>query len=805
MKNKYTYIVILLVLAPLTFINFTVNEDVFQKSPLEKYSQVRVNITNPGDILTLQMNDIDVEHYRGNMHDGIIIEINQEELARLRNTGLSHEVVIPDMDEYYRNRPAPSESDMLQSRILQEKDNVFGFSYGSMGGFYTYTEVVQKLDSMRLLYPNLITAKMDKGTTYEGRKMWAVKISDNPDVNESAIEPAIYFDALHHAREPQSMASLMYYMYWLLENYNSNPEVAHLLNNREIFIIPVVNPDGYVRNQTTNPNGGGSWRKNRTPYGGYFGVDLNRNYSYKWGYDNIGSSGNPSSDTYRGPSAASEAETQAVQTLMQQISPKIGFSMHSVAGRYLNPYGYTDSSVSYDIYADFTSDFASENNYTYGTVFQMLDYYSNGTTRDYMHSIGGYCWTPEVGGSGFWPGVSEIIPIASENLEGLKYLTWVGGGYARFQNYNILGSGYVQKNDTLRFQVTIRNKGLSRAAKNVVVDITTSYPNVAAITASQNYDSISARQMKTNTNPFVFRLNASANYLDEMKLVVSVKQENVLTHRDTISIIVGKANIMFSDNAESGTGNWTKSGNQIQWDTTGIAYFGPGHSFADSRYGNSRNSTQNYFTLNNPVNLSNTVNPRLEFFAKWSTEASYDYVRIQISTDGGSIWSNLAGRFTSTVSGQPSYHANQSWIYERISLNSYIGQTIRFRYYYYTDNGIPGDGFYFDNFRIVNYTNETVGVTSNSGLIPDKFALYQNYPNPFNPVTNIRFDIAKTSHVQIKIYDIQGREVEEIVNSSFNPGSYDVQWNALNSATGVYFYEITAGDFKDIKKMILVK
>src|SRR6185503_2455375 len=97
----------------------------------------------------------------------------------------------------------------------------------------------------------------------------------------------------------------------LLENYNTNPEVKYLIDNLEMYFVPVVNPDGYIYNETTNPNGGGMWRKNRRDnLDGEYGVDLNRNYGYNWGYDNNGSDPNTASDTYRGDTSFSEPETQ---------------------------------------------------------------------------------------------------------------------------------------------------------------------------------------------------------------------------------------------------------------------------------------------------------------------------------------------------------------------------------------------------------------------------------------------------------------------------------------------------------------
>ena len=392
MKIKLHQIIFASVIILLILIGGDFNAERSDKSAPETYSLVKIYAHSPEDILKLQMNDITVEHYTGNIKEGIEVVINEEEISRLKNSGLEYEIKILNLDSDYSNRKKPSPQEMQKSFEIMSEDNIQGFSYGSMGGYYTYSEVVQKLDSMRLQFPNIISVKQNLGLTHQSRNIWAVKISDNPDVSESSSEAPVYFDALHHAREPQSMASVMYFMYWLLENYGTNPEVTYLVNNREIYFIPVANPDGYVYNQTTNPGGGGSWRKNRRNNGSCFGVDLNRNYTYGWGF-NSGSSNNPCSDTYRGPSAGSEPEVQAIKNFIDQVRPEISFSFHSVAGRYLNPYGYTDTIPSYEIYSEFSSDFASHNNYTYGTVSEMLEYYSSGTTRDYLHSIGSYCWT----------------------------------------------------------------------------------------------------------------------------------------------------------------------------------------------------------------------------------------------------------------------------------------------------------------------------------------------------------------------------------------------------------------------------
>ena len=94
------------------------------------------------------------------------------------------------------------------------------------------------------------------------------------------------------------------------------------------------------------------------------------------------------------------------------------------------------------------------------------------------------------------------------------------------------------------------------------------------------------------------------------------------------------------------------------------------------------------------------------------------------------------------------------------------------------------------------------GVTNN---VPGQYQLYQNYPNPFNPATSVRFDIPKASNVKLVVYDILGREVRTLLNEFKNPGTYELNFDATNLASGTYFYRIEAADFTSIKKMVLVK
>jgi hypothetical protein len=101
--------------------------------------------------------------------------------------------------------------------------------------------------------------------------------------------------------------------------------------------------------------------------------------------------------------------------------------------------------------------------------------------------------------------------------------------------------------------------------------------------------------------------------------------------------------------------------------------------------------------------------------------------------------------------------------------------------------------------------SEITSVQTTSGILPTEFNLKQNYPNPFNPTTNIKFDVAKLSNVKIVVFDVMGREVQTLVNESMKPGTYETKFDGAKLTSGVYFYKITAGDFSQTKRMLMIK
>lgn len=775
-----------------------------------RYQQVRVWEASGSLMETLQNAGITVDHVRGNYEEGFLLVLQEREAQRLVQLGIRHQVEIADMSAQYLRRRAPDAQEIADSRLPMIRDGINGFGFGSMGGFYTYDEVVQQLDSLRGLYPAIIGAKQVIGTSNEGRSIYAVKLSDNPDIDESAAETAVYFDALHHAREPMSMSVLLYYIYWLVENYGSDPEATYLLNEREIFFVPVVNPDGYVYNQQTNPNGGGFWRKNRrNNAGSCTGVDLNRNYSF--GYNTGGSSSDPCSDTYHGTAPFSEPEAAAVRDFVAAINPPIGFSTHSVRGAYLNPYGYTSTSPAFDIYSEFAGDFSASNQYIYGRTSEILGYTSSGTTRDYLHSVGTYGWTPEIGGSGFWPSASEIIPLCSEYLYSQKYLTWVAGAFADFQDYRVLNPQGVIAGDTLDLEIAVNNRGLRRQADNVTVAIESDYPEIVFLQAVTAFSAIAPRTIVSNTGtPLRMVLSDNAGFFDEIPLYLSVSQDGIVTSRDTVTVRVGRRQVLFEDGGENGMINWETAGPGGNWDTTSVGFVRGTHAFADSRYGNAANNANQSMTLKLPLSLWNTGKPVLSYWAKWAMESDVDYARAQISFNDGRVWVTLGSDHTQLIGGQQGYSDINNWVYQSFDLTAYRNNDITIRFWYISDGGLNGDGIYIDDVRVTDYRQQLVSVPEPGDNIVRSTRLKQNFPNPFNPATAIPFELASSAEIRLTIYNLLGEQVRSLASGVFSAGSHEIRWNGRDDAgesvaAGTYIYRLESGGQKLSQKMYLIK
>ena len=363
----------------------------------KKISFIKLQKMSKQQYFAMQKLGLDIVEMKG---EEFKVFAKPEDLTKLQSLDIKYEIIHPDIKAFYLSRNTES---------------------ASMGGFRTYSEIVAYLDSLTAAYPNITTDKFSIGNSIEGRPQWVVKISDNPDIDED--EPEVFYISLIHAREPAAAAALLNYMDYLLSNYGVDQEVTDIVNNRELYFLPVQNPDGYVYNETTDPLGGGMWRKNRRDNGdGNFGVDLNRNYGFKWGYDDLGSSPNTSYETYRGTGPFSEPETQNVKNFIISRNFKIIHNFHTYSNLEIWPYGYDRFyTTEEDFFENLGDSLTKLNNYTPEIGWSL--YPTNGDADDWawgdtISKPRTISLTCEIGSSsdGFWPDPSRIPTLEAENI-----------------------------------------------------------------------------------------------------------------------------------------------------------------------------------------------------------------------------------------------------------------------------------------------------------------------------------------------------------------------------------------------------
>ncbi len=344
-------------------------------------------------------------------------EIEQLRQAGFRILGVSYEEgivqVAIDQDEneaFVRLGMPVVKREILNTRTMPDER------------YYTYDEVVAQITKWQKEYPDILKV-VKIGTSLEGRDIFAVKITNN--VNAAGVgKSAILFNSLHHAREIMTVEVAMDIIDYLANNYGQEQQVQRWVNGHEIWVIPMVNPDGNNRVWTEY----NMWRKNTR---NDKGVDLNRNYPYGWGSCS-GSSDNEATETYRGASPGSEPETQAVMSLVAAIKPVFNISYHSFSELVLYPYGcrgerVDNGSAVESIGGDLASRLISDSggsHYRAGTPWELL-YPVDGNDSDWMfHEYGVIPYVVEINSiiHGFQPDYKWRQPTVEKMRAGWQFL-----------------------------------------------------------------------------------------------------------------------------------------------------------------------------------------------------------------------------------------------------------------------------------------------------------------------------------------------------------------------------------------------
>jgi len=333
----------------------------------------RISLQGHGTAVELAQAGIDILAAIPNDH--ALAELSDEQMSRVIRLGYQVEYLAASLVAYSE---------------LDETDD-----------YYSYASLVAQLQTWANQYAN-IAVLYDLATTVQNRHVYGMKISDNPLSEEDEI--VNFFVGCHHGNEKISEEVPMYFLNYILSNYGTNPDVTFWVDNREIWVIPLVNPDGFFNNNRYNANN----------------VDINRNYSFHWGQ---------SASNY-GPYPFSEVETQAVRNLNLAHHFTTAHSYHSYGEEILYPFAWAANHPSPDnpFFVEMTNAMAAYNGYT-----PMLSgnlYPHGGEMNDYLYGEKGVfgCTSEVWGGPGYNPPASQIAAVCQENLPTDLYQLQRSGG-----------------------------------------------------------------------------------------------------------------------------------------------------------------------------------------------------------------------------------------------------------------------------------------------------------------------------------------------------------------------------------------
>jgi len=673
----------------------------------------------------------------------------------------------------------------------------------NLGAYYTYAEMQAALDSLAARFPAL--TRIDTiGTSIEGRFIRAIKISDNAALDEE--EPEVFIFGCLHARELMSVDVPMRFAKHLLEHY-ADPRIAAIVDGREIWIAPMINPDGHVYVQANH--GGASytwWRKNRRPNGdGSYGVDLNRNFGYMWGYDNVGSSPTPSSAVYRGTAPFSEPETQAVRNFCMAREFAMNLSYHSYGELILYPWDYAALfTEDQDLFSALGDSLASDNGYLPGNPATGAIYFTNGGSDDWMYGETAaknriYSFTVELNTyeqGGFAPPESLILPTFNKMLElNLRVLEYA---------------------DNPR-----RVLGPLEPVMNEIADLTPPSYEISW-------------QPHEGADP-----NPALSY-------------ELVEYRGYHGAV---------DSCEAGDALWTPSGFSL---TTARAAAG-----LSSWYSGRGDNMRSALAMANPylTSFPEILSCRLWY----DIESNWDYAYLETSVDQGLTWKTAPGNRTTNYDPNNANRGNGitgssgGWVSATFDLSEAVlagGSFVLIRFVYETDESINNEGFYVDlveptaayDGRVVlasgledtryhrwptelgtylyqvrgidaegdrgrwsGFVSYTVDDLSGASPRPPGSFLAQNWPNPFNPSTTMSFAVGASealargaAAVRLALFDAAGRRVAVLVDREMAPGVYTASWNgrAANgapAAAGVYLARLEVGGKSFARKLVLVR
>ncbi len=545
------------------------------------------------------------------------------------------------------------------------------------------------------------------------------------------------------------------------------------------------------------------WRKNmRDNGGGVYGVDLNRNYGYMWGCDDTGSSPDSTGETFRGPSAFSEPETQAVKWLSEYYNFRLALNYHTYSNLLIYPWGYNNTATPDSlVFKTFGTVLCEQYDIIDGTAMETVGYVSNGDSDDWFYGEQGtksktFAMTPELGveTDDFWAPFDRIIPICKENINQNLNLARLALKYARVSD----ASPSIISDTAGYFIFDIQRLGLDSPA-TFTVSVTPLGNEITGTGSSKVFTGMSL--LEKITDSISYTLNSGLMSGQEIKYVLSV-DNGLYVYNDTVTKYYGVPVVLLNDSGNN-MSNWIST---TGWNIkTGVYHSSPS-SITDSPSGKYPDAYTSSVRLSNQVDITNAAYAELSFWTKWSVEKGYDYIQTEISTDNGNNWTPVCGKYTKSGNYGENYYEplysgyQNAWIQEKVDLSDFIGNSIKLRFVLISDPYVNYDGFYFDDLKITAVNAGSSSVTEYTDL--KNIDLSAPIPNPSENYAVIYYDIPQTErNVKLYVFNSMGQKVMESDNIS---GKGQLQVNTLGLEAGIYFYQLRSENINS-KLMKLVK
>ncbi len=708
-------------------------------------------------------------------HNFILIA-DDDDRAQLSADGIVWRELESDLSAYFQHRLTTESQDLV-------------------GGYPSYQETIDSLNLYRQQFPNLVSAPVSIGTTTENRSMYMIRVTHNPDSIDQ--KPQVFYNGLIHSREAITHTQLLYFIRYLISHYNTDQRVRNILDTRALYFVPLINPDGYVYNEQSSPSGGGLWRKNRAVVGGRIvGVDLNRNFDAHWGYDDIGSSSQSRSDSYRGTVAFSEPESRAIRDFCNSHRFRVTVNYHSFSNLVLYPMSYRREYTRDNLfYNNMGHRLGDPNRYQIGTPWWLL-YTVNGDAIEWQYSnspdsVKNFAFGIEVGDStdSFWPARSRISTLCQSLIEPNLRLAEIANEPRIVLPPPvplIISADTIQSTQAIQWSTNPDEQ--INPATNWDLRASNTYP-----TGNENFDSTSIHNWISNgvmqndsltaRGQYAMRFantNSTTSYLVN-RYPIPIHSTDTLSYRIWYDIETDYDYFVAQISTDDGITWFSLPGNLTT--TTD-----PNHQNWD--YGITGTSNHLFVQARHPL---------IQYAGK-SALLRLIYITDAATLNAG-VWIDNVTPSLLVTEPWTIHHNNLLNASDSLPAGNWIIQ-IRAR-------DAQGDTSAWSLPTLVTISSSNA-ISNRDLSIPISFGFDRTYPNPFNNSIAITFSLTDRANTVLSIYNTSGQIVYRYSFGIRPAGQYSTSWNGISNtgsltSSGVYFLQLSSGQQVSHRKILLVK